>query len=120
VTIPPGVMWHLSESRAAIAYWQKRESFHRMVINQQIQNLDEYLQIRDKLEQEWLQTVSSMEINHADDVKKRAFMQKAWQQEDELIDAFIQENNTHPLHMKGSPYFRRYWQRQERLRGRDC
>jgi hypothetical protein len=91
-----------------------------MVLNQQIQNLDEYLQIRDKLEQEWLQTVSSMEINHADDVKKRAFMQKAWQQEDELIDAFIQENNTHPLHMKGSPYFRRYWQRQERLRGRDC
>ncbi len=114
------VLFADNEEEAAIAYWQKRENFHRMVINQQIRNLDEYLQTRDKLETEWLQTVNSMEANRADDDKKRAFMQKAWQQEDELIDAFINENSAHPMRIKGSPYFRRYWRRQEMSRGRGC
>lgn len=109
-----------NEEEAAIAYWQKREHFHRMVINQQIRNLDEYLKTRDKLEAEWLRTVSSMEANQAGDAQKRSFMQKAWQQEDDLIDRFIRENSTHPARMKGSPYFRRYWRRQEIARGAGC
>jgi hypothetical protein len=45
-------------------------------------------------------------------------MQKAWQQEDELIDTFVRENSSCPIRMKGSPYFRRYWQRQEMFRER--
>lgn len=114
------VLFADNEEEAAIAYWQKREGFHRMVINQQIHNLDEYLQTRDKLETEWLQTVNSMEANRAEDDKKRVFMQKAWQQEDELIDVFMRENSSHPIRMKGSPYFRCYWQRQEISRKRDC
>ncbi len=114
------VLFTDNEEEAAIAYWQKREKYHRMVINQQIRNLDEYLQIRDKLESEWLQTVNNMEENQADDDKKRAFMQKAWQQEDELIDTFIRENKHHPIHITGSPYFRRYWKRQEISRERGC
>lgn len=114
------VLFADNEEEAAIAYWQKREDFHRMVINQQIQNLDEYMQTRDKLEEEWLQIVNSMEANRAEDKEKRAFMQKAWQQEDELIDAIIRENSSHPIRRKGSLYFNRYWQRQEILRRQDC
>ncbi|MBP1762672.1 MAG: peptidase dipeptidase [Firmicutes bacterium] len=103
----------------AVGYWQKRELFHRMVINRQIQRLDEYLQSRDKLEAEWQQTVKHMEANRAGDDEKRAFMQKAWQQEDQLIDTVIRENSTNPIQMKGSPYFRSYWQRQEQDRRKD-
>ena len=91
-----------------------------MVISRQIQRLDEYLQSRDKLEAEWLQNVKQMVSNQAGDDEKRAFMQKAWQQEDQLIDTVIRENGTNPIQMKGSPYFRSYWQRQERDRQKGC
>jgi hypothetical protein len=100
----------------AVGYWQKRELFHRMVISGQISRLDEYLQSRDKLESEWLQIVKQMETNQAGDEEKRVFMQKAWQQEDQLIDTVIRENSANSIHMKGSTYFRRYWQHQERDR----
>lgn len=110
------VLFTDQEQAAAIAYWQKREQFHRMVINHQLHNINEYLQIRDKLEAEWLQSVARLEAEQADNTEKQALMQKAWQQEEELINTFICENSTNPIRIKGSPYFRRYWQRQERSR----
>jgi dipeptidase len=100
----------------AINYWQKRELFHRMVISRQIPRLDEYLQSRDKLETEWQQAVKQMNANQSGDDEKRNFMLKAWQQEDQLIDTAIRENSANPIQMKGAPYFRSYWQRQERDR----
>ncbi len=104
----------------AINYWQKRELLHRMVINRQIKCLDEYLHSRDKLEAAWRQTVKQMEANRAGDDEKRALMQKAWQQEEQLIDMVIRENSANPKQIKGSPYFRSYWQRQERDRQKGC
>ena len=107
-------------SEQAVAYWQKRERLHRMVINGQIRNLDEYITSRDQLEAQWRQTVEIIQAEQADDGRKRDFMEKAWQQENELLDAFIGENRTHPVQIKGSPYYRRYWRQQEKSRERDC
>lgn len=112
------VLYSETEQEQAVAYWQKRELFHRMVLNGQIRNLDEYLQSRDQLEAQWRQAVDVMQTDRADDGRKRDFMRKAWQQEDELLDAFIRENSAQPARIKGSPYFRRYWQAQEKARER--
>ena len=112
------LLYSEAEQEQAVAYWQKRELFHRMVINQQIRNLDEYIARRHRLEAEWQQAVNVLQTERADDGKKRDFMQKAWQQEDELIAAFLRENSTQPVRIKGSPYFRRYWRQQEKTRQR--
>lgn len=112
------VLFNEEQQADAVAYWQKREQLHRMVLNQQIVNLDAYLQRRDQLESEWLLTVQHMEANRVDDDAKLAFMQKAWQQEDELVDLIIRENLNQPARLKGSPYFKRYWQRQDTARER--
>lgn len=112
------VLFTEEQEADAVAFWQKREQLHRMVLNQQIANLDEYLQRRDQLESEWQQTVQSLEADRADEKARRAFMQKAWRQEDELVDLIIRENIDRPARLKGSPYFRRYWQRQELSRER--
>lgn len=114
------VLYREDQQETAVAYWQKRELFHRMVINRQIHNLDEYLQSRDQLEAQWQQAVDDLQASPADNAMKRNFMQKAWQQEDELIEAVIRENGTHPAQIKGSPYFRRYWRSQEKVRERGC
>jgi secernin len=109
------------EPEQAVAYWQKRERFHRMVIGQQIRNLDEYLQRRDQLEAEWQQAVDALQAaGQADEAGKRSLMQKAWQQEEELIDTVLRENRSQPVRIKGSPWFRHYWRLQEKTREGSC
>lgn len=106
------VLFGEDQEKDAIAYWLKREELHRMVVNGQIPNLNEYLGNRDHLETEWFQTVEEIETAKASDQEKIAFMKKAWQDEAEMIDRFIRENRSRPSRNGGGLYFRYYWHRQ--------
>lgn len=98
-------------------FWQKREQFHRMVLYQQIQNVEAYLQERDRLEQEWMEMVSGVRAGQVEEQAR--VMKYAWEAEQELIARIIKENEGHPPHIKGSPHFRSYWRYQTGKLNRD-
>jgi secernin len=91
----------------AQTFWEQRDQLYRMIVAQQLADLDSYLEARDKLEEEWEGMVQKMEKGNPEDMK--AIMKIAWAQEKKLVEQVIQENQKNPPHLQGSPIFRRCW-----------
>lgn len=91
----------------AQAFWEQRAKLYRMIVRQQVADLDSYMEARDKLEEEWTGMVKEMEKGSQEAMK--AVMKRAWTQEAELISKVIEENQANPSHLQGSPIFRRCW-----------
>ncbi|MGI5851786.1 MAG: hypothetical protein ACOX77_06735, partial [Caldicoprobacterales bacterium] len=91
--------------------------FHRMVIENRIQNLDLYIKRRDEIEQALTQEVSGLDMKNPNPDILKGIMKKAFEEEERLILDFIDQNRNKPVRIKGNPYFRHYWKRQnKRLR----
>ncbi len=106
------LLFREDQQQEAIDYWQQRERFHRMVINGQIINLSDYYERRDHLEKSWRETAARLEAEKAGDNAKMEFMQEAWQEESKVIQEFVDENRHRPVRLRGNPYYRSYWRRQ--------
>jgi hypothetical protein len=91
----------------AEAFWQQRAKLYRMIVRQQVADLDYYLEARDQLEEEWTGMVQGMVKGKQGEMA--AIMSLAWAQEEELIERVIKENQDHPPSIQGSPIFRRCW-----------
>lgn len=102
------VLFSEEQERNALAYWYKRERLHRMVLNGQIINLDEYIDNRNQMENQWIMAASQLVSAQ----EKQSFMIRAWQEEENLIDKFIRSNECRPVCPKGKLYYRKYWSRQ--------
>ncbi|HQA50806.1 MAG: C69 family dipeptidase [Syntrophomonadaceae bacterium] len=110
------LLFREDQQEEAVDYWRQRERFHRMVINGQIIDLDDYLAQRNQLEGFWRETAHRLDAQGAGDDEKIKFMSEAWQQEAQVIQEFIDKNKDQPARPRGNLYYRRYWRRQtERL-----
>lgn len=106
------VLYSEDRQEEALAFWKRREQFHRMVINGQIANLDEYFRERDRLETEWLEGADRLNRESAGSEEKREFMTQAWRQEEEVVDRYIRGNFARQVRRSGNLYYRHYWRRQ--------
>lgn len=102
------------EYEQALAFWEKREDLHRMILYHQIPELSNYLAERDRMEEEWVNLAAEMEKGNQKEMKR--IMETAWTQEEELVSRVLKEYKSNPTHLRGSPYFRYYWHRQSQKR----
>lgn len=100
------------EEQLALNYWHTREGFHRMVIENKIQNLDSYIEKRDEIEGELNRQVHQLDFNNPDKDVLKGIMGKAMAQEERLILDTMAQNQNNPAKIKGSPYFKHYWAKQ--------
>ena len=102
-----------TETDQALAFWHLRETLHRMVLSRQI-DLDAYLEKRDQLQHELFQTVSSLDVDNADPKTLAEVMEYGLAAEAKLVTETINEAEDKPARIKGNPYFRHYWRKQNR------
>lgn len=105
------------EEESAINYWRKREMFHRMVINNQIKDLDNYLSERDELENSYGRKISHINFKASNSRELNSIMEEAWKQEEELIDRYISNNKDNRISPKGGLYYKYYWKKSSRKLG---
>lgn len=108
------------EEDKALAFWQLREELHRMVLENRIPNLDDYLSKAHALEAKALEEIE----NYTDDSQKsdniNLILAEAWQEEEKLVKDTIEQSSHIKGKIRGSPLFRNYWKKQNRkLRGQD-
>lgn len=96
------------EEEKATAYWAKREMLHRLVLSGSI-DLEKYLPLRDALEKELENLVESCRKDSVDEDRLLQIMNYAIEKENELVEDTINSSSDKRAHIKGSPYFRHYW-----------
>lgn len=102
------------EGQEAIRYWMKREVLHRLVLMNRITDLGQYYRDRDELETELMNKVNSIDKDNISEQKLLEIMLYAVSREEELIDKTIRAGQSNKSFIKGGPYFRYYWQRQNK------
>jgi dipeptidase len=100
------------EEYKAVEYWKLRERFNRMVLENRIANLLSYLLKRDELEDKMLEEISKLDIDNIDRDKLLDLMNNFHAKESQLVESTIQENESNMGEIKGNPYFKRYWKKQ--------
>lgn len=90
------------DANGALAYWLKRETLHRMVIENRISDLDGYMEKRNDLEGK----ISGKKVFDRNFINDYLFM------EEELVDKTIEKNLHNRGKMTGNPYFNYYWRKK--------
>ena len=99
------------ESVQAAWYWWEREYLHRLVLSGRRQNLQEYTQERNRLEQQWL----DLEARADSDEERLQLMNRACKEEAALLNKYVElASEAQPGRKKGNWYFRRYWRQQNK------
>lgn len=104
-----------NEESTSLKYWHLREEFHRMVIENRILNLDSYLKSRDEIENKIDEEINQLDFNKPDNKLLQRIMKTAQQEEESLILETITKNKLNPPKIRGNPYFRYYWKKQNRF-----
>lgn len=100
------------EETAAIEYWMQRETLHRMVIRNQIPDLVGYYREKDQLQNDLLQKVNDIQGQVVPEHKLLEIMLYAVKHEQDLVARTIGSGSgTKPV-IKGNPYYRYYWRKQ--------
>jgi dipeptidase len=105
------------EEIEAIQYWMKRELLHRMIIMNQIPDMERFYRERDELETELLNKVNDIDYNTVSEQKLLDIMLYAVSREENLIDKTIASGEGNKNTIKGNPYFRYYWNQQNKKLG---
>lgn len=106
-----------NEQEEALAFWMLRERLHRMILENRVLNLEEYIHQRDELEKELLAMVSELEQKEVHENEMREIMEYGWSKERILVEQTIGKNRQNPGRIQGNPYFRRYWKKQNKRLG---
>ena len=104
------------EQGEALHYWLFREEFHRLVLQNKVDNLDNHLRQGADLERKALDQAASLGAE-AEPGKLNAIMAEFWQVEEKLVQTTVEESRWNQGNMKGSPYFRHYWKKQTKKLG---
>lgn len=102
------------EEERAINYWKQRETFHRMIINNQIRDLDNYLSERDELENSYRKKINNIDFTVTNPTQLNSLMDEVWKQEEELVNRYISKNKANKILPKGGLYYRYYWKKSSR------
>lgn len=104
------------EQGEALHYWLFREEFHRLVLQNKVDNLDNHLRQGADLERKALDQAASLGAE-AEPGKLNAIMAEFWQVEEKLVQTTVEESRWNQGNMKGSPYFRHYWKKRTKKLG---
>lgn len=106
------------EEAQAVGYWKERERLFRMVLENRIVNLNDYLEERDNLEREFQRRVDALNLKGSEDGDLLGIMRYAMGREKELISRTVEINKNNPASIRGNPYFKHYWKRQNSRLGK--
>jgi secernin len=98
----------------ALNFWLKREWLHRAVIENKVDDLEAYLQERDRLEREVDERLAALNEDFSDEKLLNAIMNNALTAEEELLDKVLKDLKKPGQggHIRGNPYYRAYWKKQ--------
>jgi len=102
------------QEEKAIEFWKKRELLHRAFITNRIPDPAVYFTQREQLENEFdSKMLSAMSLN-GDDDQFSSLVNSCLEQEEAFIDATLEsiESANKPSKIKGNPYHRYYWKKQ--------
>ncbi len=104
------------EEKEAIQFWKKREYLHRAFIENRIHNPSEFMKEIDRIEREIDSQLSFMAKGGSDGLEFHLFINECLKKEEALIDSTIEQiySENRPVKIKGNPYYRYYWKRQNR------
>ncbi len=105
------------DSNQALEFWLRRERVHRMVLENKVPDLDDYVRKGRELEKEMLASTASFRHQAGQEERLNAIMAEAWRREDQLVQEVITQSKANPGRVKGNPFFRRYWQKQTKKLG---
>jgi dipeptidase len=100
------------QQQEALEFWKKRERLHRAVIENRVSDLDGYLAERDNIEAEPDHRLSDIDPAAAAEKDLNAITAAALEAEEELLDKTLAAALGQKSRIKGSPYFRYYWGKQ--------
>ncbi len=102
-----------ADTSQALAFWHLRETLHRMILNQQV-DLDAYLEKRAQLQQELLSIVAGLDLDNTDPQRLAEVMDYGLAAETKLVNETIDTGRSNPGRIRGNPYFRYYWKKQNK------
>lgn len=102
------------EEDEATHYWMKREKLHRLRLENRLPQFQHYLSRLQKLESEYEQKAAAVNVPHAHPKELLDIMAGAWRKEASLVDETLQDSAAPPAKIKGNPYYRAYWKKQNR------
>ena len=105
------VLCREEDAAAALEFWYEREELHRAVIEGRFSQLNTYLQRREQLEQDWLQEASGMAPGMDGRNAREKLMQRAWQEEKQLVGEAMRQA-TADRRPTGGLLYHSYWRRQ--------
>ena len=102
------------QQQEALEFWKKREQLHRAVIENRVSDLDGYLAERDNIEAELDRRLSGFDPAAAAEKELNAIIAEALEAEEELLGKTLAVAQGQKSRIKGSPYFRYYWGKQNK------
>ena len=98
------------QEKEALDFWLQRERLHRLILENKVPKLDDYLQEASQLEHEMLQRVERLDSPSPETLGE--IMKEAWQQEQSLVESWVKKNQHNSGAIKGNLIFKRYWSKQ--------
>jgi dipeptidase len=114
MTDEKGIFFSEEEEKEALSYWMMRENFHRMVLENRIRRLSNYLKERGTLEKDFLEAAGALDFNNPDYGIMKSLMLDAASKEEALILKYAGDGVSGQPGIKGNPYFRYYWKKQNK------
>ncbi|WP_366924231.1 C69 family dipeptidase [Metallumcola ferriviriculae] len=102
------------EKENAIEFWQRREQLHRMILENRIADLDEFLTQRDRLELDLQRKIAALSLQDVSQQTLQEIIKYGFEKEEQLLTKTIENNQHNRSHIVGNPYFRYYWGKQNK------
>ena len=115
--IPNQLVFPEAKQNDSLAFWHLRERLHRLVLENRVPNLQEYISQRDALEKEFLRRAVAVNCTPSNTEELHAIMESAVEQETALVTKTINESQGKKAKIRGNPYYRWYWRKQTRKLG---
>lgn len=105
------------EEADAMRAWERREAIHRLVLENRL-DAHAFKRDRDQLEAAWFSRLEQMDLSMAQEWDLASLINEALNEENALLDDYIQSARDRKARIRGNLYFRRYWKKMNaNLRG---
>lgn len=111
------VLFKEDEANKALDFWLLREQLHRLILENKVANLAEYLRAKSELENQFLQEVAKLDLDTVPPKKLEVIMEETWQRESEFVESWLERNREESGKIAGNLIFKRYWKKQTRKLG---
>jgi len=100
----------------ALVFWLKREALHRAVIENRLADLEGYLEERNKIEADIVETLEKLQVESASEEELALIIARFLQAEEELLSKTMAKikQDARPPKIKGNLFFRAYWKKQNK------